>query len=230
MESGVGTWAECEAEPLTQSSLSLREWEETKRRPSHINAVLRTAHGTYHLKWFFHSWLRNPARAEWRSAQRISEVGVPTVHAIGWGRHVDGTFVVLRHVAGDPLDVLHTAGMDDSTCVDLAKKLARLVARLHDAGLCHRDLNVYHVFVDGYDVTLIDVGRVRRFRRLRWLIKDLASLLDSARFQGFPRRAARAFLAEYLRASRRSWIRRDLIRRVDRKARAYRRHNAKHGR
>jgi tRNA A-37 threonylcarbamoyl transferase component Bud32 len=98
---------------------------------------------------------------------------------------------------------------------------------MHDAGLCHRDLNVCHVLIDGDDLRVIDCGRVCRFGRRRWIVKDLASLLASARREGFPERSCRLFLARYLAVTRRSWDRRRLLRAVTRKADRYRRHTEK---
>jgi len=94
---------------------------------------------------------------------------------------------------------------------------------MHDANLCHRDLNVYHVLVDGDASRLIDVGRVIRFVRRRWVVKDLASLLASARREGYPAWSARLFLGGYLKATRRRWNRRGIIRAVARKAERIRR-------
>ena len=105
----------------------------------------------------------------------------------------------------------------------LARGLAAGVARMHDANLCHRDLNVYHVLVDGADYRLIDVGRVMRFVRRRWIVKDLATLLASARREGYPAWSARLFLREYLMATRRRWSRRGIIRAALRKAERIRR-------
>ena len=112
----------------------------------------------------------------------------------------------------------------------MARALALYVARLHDAGLCHRDLNVYHVLIHEGALRLIDVGRVRPFVRRRWIVNDLASLLDTARLEGMPASVARAFLASYLKETRRAWSRRAVLRAVELKARRYRRHNEKHGR
>lgn len=61
--------------------------------------------------------------------------------------------------------------------------VARLVARLHEAGLCHRDLYISHIFFEprpdpAAGLVLIDLQRVirPRLRRRRWRIKDLAAL------------------------------------------------------
>jgi len=201
----------------------LAGWIVEKDRASHVNA--RRLHGgrEFHLKWFRHGVLGNPGRAEWRNAARIAALGLPTVVATGWGRHPGGSFVVLEGSPGRPGDAWIRSGADGKALRSVTRELAAGVARMHDANLCHRDLNVYHVLVDGCAFRLIDVGRVMRFVRRRWIVKDLASLLASARREGFPAWSARLFLGEYLKSTRRRWSRRAIIRAVARKAERVRR-------
>jgi tRNA A-37 threonylcarbamoyl transferase component Bud32 len=63
----------------------------------------------------------------------------------------------------------------------LGVELLELVTRLHASGFHHRDMYLQHVIVRTGDgaLVLIDVGRVRRGRGTRWLVKDLAALLHS---------------------------------------------------
>jgi hypothetical protein len=67
----------------------------------------------------------------------------------------------------------------EMTFDQLLEPTADLAARLHRAGLHHRDLYLCHFFVNraGADVRLIDVARVKRLPVLlarRWIVKDLA--------------------------------------------------------
>jgi tRNA A-37 threonylcarbamoyl transferase component Bud32 len=196
----------------------LSGWIVERERASHVNARRVHAGREFHLKWFRHGVLGNPGRAEWRNAARIAGLGIPTVVAAGWGRHAGGSFVVLEGSPGLPGEAWMRSGGDARVLRGLARGLAAGVARMHDANLCHRDLNVYHVIVDGGDYRLIDVGRVMRFVRRRWIVKDLASLLASARREGYPAWSARLFLREYLKATTRHWSRRGIIRAALRKA------------
>jgi len=220
----------CERDPARSApplDAELTGWEVWKRRRSHWNA--RRAQGgiSYFLKWFFHWPWSNPASTEWRNAHRLEALGVPTVTAVGWGRHARGGFIVLEGSPGFPANAWRRHGLDGERLGRLARELAGHVATLHDAGLCHRDLNVYHVLIDADRLRLIDVGRVTRFVRSRWIVKDLASLFLSARTEGVPFSVCRAFLRAYLRASRRRWPRRGLVRAICTKAERYRRHNVK---
>lgn len=200
----------------------LAGWEIQKRRKSHWNAA-RTAGGkTYFLKWFFHGRWANPARREWLNARVIASLGIPTVLAAGWGRHSSGSFIVLEGSPGASAEAWWRKGASRDALRRPTAVLAAHAARLHDARLCHRDLNVYHVLVESDELRLIDVGRVARFRRRRWIVKDLASLLASAWHENFPLSAARLFLRKYLASTRRRWNRRRLLRAVIRKAQRYR--------
>lgn len=205
----------------------LTGWEIQSRRKSHWNARRLEGGKTHFLKWFFHGPWANPARREWRNARLVSVLGIPTVLAAGWGRHDQGTFIVLEGSAGLPAEAWLRRGATPEALLHHAMDLAALAVSLHDAGLCHRDLNVYHVLVSEEGMRLIDVGRIARFTRRRWIVKDLASLLASARREGFPASAARSFLRRYLELTCRPWSRRSLLRAVLAKAERYRRHNEK---
>jgi len=210
---------------LPPLDLELSGWEIHHRRPSHLNAVLRRNGRRYHLKWFFHGrlWPRpSPAEKEHRNALRVSDLGIPTVVPVGWGRHPRGTFFVME---GSPGHAIYDIEPRPTISIlrSIAAELGRYVARLHDARICHRDLYVDHVLIDGDSARLIDLGRARSFLRRRWILKDLGGLLFSSWREGLPQELSRAFLRSYLRASRRSWNRKRLLRSIVRKARAYER-------
>jgi tRNA A-37 threonylcarbamoyl transferase component Bud32 len=228
-ESGF-VWVEAvPGRPLPPLDEDLAGWEIEKRRASHWNARRSDGGSLLFLKWFFHGPLARPARREWRAARRIEALGIPTVVPVGWGTHRRGSFIVLEGSPGFPASAWRAHGLSPHRLEALAEIFASQVARLHDAGLCHKDLNVYHVLVDGEGLRLIDVGRVARFRRRRWIVKDLASLLASASREGIPHSTARRFLGRYLAGTRRSWNRCRLLRAVREKAEVYRRHNEKRG-
>ena len=224
------TWVEGAPTGLPPLTDDLDGWTIDRRRQSHINGH-REVHGeVFYLKWFLHGPARRPAEREWENAAALAALGIPSVDAAGWGRHRQGSFVVLRRTPGQQADHWWHENHRERQATSLTRELARLVAALHDASLCHRDLNVYHVFVDGDALALIDVGRVFRFRSWRaerWIVKDLAGLLYSARRQGFPPRLERRFLIDYLRHTRRGLRRERLLRRIEAKARRYQRHNEK---
>ncbi len=87
----------------------------------------------------------------------------------------------------------------------LLRQVAAITRRLHAAGYNHRDLNCYHFLVKepapgAFDVRLIDLQRTqrRRWRRWRWIVKDLAQLAASAPVEQIGCREKIAFLRHYL--------------------------------
>lgn len=205
----------------------LAGWTIDKRRPSHWNAHRTAGTRSYFLKWFFHGRWARPALREWQAALALESLGIPSVVALAWGRHAGGSFVVLEGSPGLPLDAWREDGLGERDLWPLARQLAQLVGRLHGSGYCHKDLNVYHVLHHRGLLRIIDVGRVARYSRSRWVVKDLASLLDSARCEGLPRSAWRALFREYTRRGYAPEARRRLLRAVVAKAARYRRHNSR---
>jgi hypothetical protein len=118
---------------------------------------------------------------EVRGIELLREAGIPTVPLVGWGRVADGRSFVITEDLGDYRDAekLVAAG---TPFEKLLEPTVDLAAKLHEAGLHHRDLYLCHFFakVDGdqVDAKLIDAARVARMTnfltRMRWVVKDLA--------------------------------------------------------
>jgi hypothetical protein len=128
-----------------------------------------------------------PAADEAVGIQLLQAANVPTVSLVAWGRLPDGrSFLITEDLAGyQPLDKLIVSGTVrfDTVC----HPVADLAAKLHLAGLHHRDLYLCHLFAkvesepgSRIDLRLIDAGRVKHLPRLwftgRWIVKDLAQL------------------------------------------------------
>jgi hypothetical protein len=107
------------------------------------------------------------------------------------------------------------------------RHVAPLIARLHDAGFAYRDLYWNHLFaaLDAEPV-LIDVHRAMRprWRRRRWIVKDLAGLLASLP-GGYSRASCLRFLHRYA-AGRPAPT---LVRAIIAKAERIRAHRPKYG-
>jgi len=115
----------------------------------------------------------------------------------------------------------------------LIRQAARLIGRMHNRGLYHRDLYLSHIFLskgrNGQErVCLIDLQRVFRPQLFagRWRVKDLAQLHYSGR-QYFRRSQQMRFLLEYLGRSRLSRADKRLVRAVVGKAGRISRHDQK---
>jgi hypothetical protein len=86
----------------------------------------------------------------------------------------------------------------------LIREVAGIVRRFHEAGYNHRDLYCRHFFIKEQasgqrEIRLIDLQRVqrRRWRRRRWIVKDLAQLAWSAPKACIHCKHKIAFLHEY---------------------------------
>ena len=155
----------------------------------------------------------------------LEGVGIPTVPLVCWGQTADGGGVlVARDLAGfTPADALLRAGRPFA---DLLAPTADLAAKLHAAGLHHRDLYPCHFLLnDALDVRLIDAARVKRLPRLtrrRWLVKDLAQFRYGAARAGVGEDALDAWLARWsarVRPTRPDALRRSVVAKTMRIAR-----------
>ena len=106
-----------------------------KKRATHWNAHARHDGKIFHLKWFFHGRLVDPALTEFRNADRLKAAKIPTVVAVGWGRHPRGSFCVLEGSPGFPANEWRQHNLSEGNLHAMARALALYVARLHDARL-----------------------------------------------------------------------------------------------
>lgn len=148
------------------------------------------------------------ADAEWGWLHRLREAGETAAEPVARVRSGQGSMVVLAAVPGRSLDAwaltAEAAGWLDRWFVYIVDEVAPLARRLHSRGWIHRDLNLAHLFaVDpraGGAPAVIDVERMfqPRWRRRRWIVKELASLLASSPVP-VPLRVQLRFLRSYAR-------------------------------
>jgi heptose I phosphotransferase len=172
------------------------------------------------------------AEDERTALDRLRRFGVPSIELAGYGTLADGrSFIMTEDLAGhhDAEQLLRAGGLFQR----LLEPTADVAARLHGAGLHHRDLYLCHFFVKAAgdpDVRLIDAARVRplssAFTRRRWIVKDLAQfwystlalpITDAQRNRWLERYAQQRGMASPTR----------LRRAIERKARAIGRHDEK---
>jgi hypothetical protein len=136
----------------------------------------------WHVKRYPAASGTTPAEAEVRGIELLAAKGIPTVPLVGWGITRDRkSFVLIDDLAEHrPCDKLLFGGMNFAPVLE---PTADLSAKLHVAGLHHRDLYLCHFFTkpgeagNAPDLRLIDCARVKplpRFFRRRWIVKDLA--------------------------------------------------------
>ena len=132
------------------------------------------------------------ARQEWRAMWTFLQVGLPGPVPIAWGQDDKNSLVLSEGVS----HVIRLSEWADRNFREgsyrnpqaipakhkIIEEVANIVARMHSKGLYHQDLYLCHFLCgseqDGLPLTLIDLQRVKRHRRLprRWQVKDLAQL------------------------------------------------------
>ena len=191
----------------------------------------------FHVKRDRRRVRQGPAAAEAAGIRTLAAAGIPTTPLAAYGRLSDGrTFVITADLTGyDDAEQLVRRGMPFER---LLRPTADLAARLHNGRLHHRDLYLCHFFAtpssdpsaagDVADVRLIDAARVKRLPRwfaTRWVVKDLAQFVYSARQAGVGPNQLKAWLVRY--AGQRGLGAADgLFGRVFRKAGVIARHDA----
>ncbi len=174
----------------------------------------------------------SPAQEEARGIQALMDAAIATVPLVGWGELPDGrSFIISMDLAGyEAADKLLAGGARFDRLRD---PTADVAAKLHDAGLHHRDLYLCHFFarVEGeeVDLRLIDAARVRllpAFLTRRWIVKDLAQFWYSGMQAGVLEEQRRAWLERYARQRRLERFD-GLLRSVIKKAAWIARHDAK---
>jgi tRNA A-37 threonylcarbamoyl transferase component Bud32 len=148
-----------------------------------------------------HAPFKTAGRREWDNILRLDGLGIQPARPAAFGERRFlcfelQSFVMTERIPGGvPLDdyiLAHYSG--ELSAERLREKrallwdLGSLMRRLHQAGFTHMDLYLNHFFVSetaegDKELFLIDLQRVaRRWAfKSRWLVKDLAALLYSAR-------------------------------------------------
>jgi len=188
------------------------------------------------------AWLRlgpgeTPARREVRYVRLLASDGIEVMSVVAYGEQLqpDGrleAFLLTEELRGYedlarflrrrfPPRPAHITRGRDQHLLRLIERIAEVARRLHQAGYNHRDFYCCHFFVrepspGEFHVRLIDLQRVQRhrWRRRRWLIKDLAQLAWSAPRERIGLTHRLAFLRHYLGRARLSRADKRLLRAV----------------
>ncbi len=151
--------------------------------------------------------VKTPAEGEAQGYRALMIEKIPTAPLVAWGVLSDRrSFLITEDLAGyEAADKLVERGLAFDR---LLEPTADLTARLHEAGLHHRDLYLCHFFAkasaaggDHFDLRLIDAARVRRLpgwpTRSRWIVKDLAQFWFSTLRLEVSDDQRRAWLRQY---------------------------------
>jgi heptose I phosphotransferase len=156
------------------------------------------------------------AQNEYRACLHLEAVGIraPTVAGFGAdGAHLAArrSWVVCDELAGYQSLEDVVAGWSQTPPSETARRalldgVARFVARLHGAGVVHRDLYICHLLIDTaawatgqVELAVLDLHRAQLHARIprRWLLRDLAALLYSSLDLGLDARAWLRFVRLY---------------------------------
>jgi heptose I phosphotransferase len=160
------------------------------------------------------------AQTEWRAIQRLQQLGIKTMHLVGYGKRGRNparlqSFVITEELA-------NTVSLENF-CRDwpvsppsyvlkrgLITKVAKIARTLHENGINHRDFYICHFLLDisagrdGIDprrlrLYLIDLHRMQIRDRVPWRsrVKDIAALYFSSMDIGLTQRDLMRFIRVY---------------------------------
>jgi len=179
---------------------------------------------------------RTAARTEWDNIGRLARLGIATSQPVTLGedpltgRSFLMTAEIDSAVPADDFVREHFVSRDTAVVRNrrrFVRRLARLIRKLHNARMTHRDLYLCHVFVrrigEEYRLHLIDLQRLggHVFRR-RWRVKDLAQLEFSRPPEVFSLTDVVRFLRTYFDVDRLGSREKCFVRSVRRKVRRMR--------
>jgi hypothetical protein len=180
------------------------------------------------------------AGLEWFRMHQLAGDGIATIQPIAFGEEIRSgrearSAILTAEVPGESLERLAANWSRDVHLPAIRRVLlgtADLVACFHGCGYIHRDLYLSHIFfaeaaASDEALHLIDLQRVMRprWRRARWIVKDLASLNYSTPL-GLVTTADRVrWLCRYLNVDRLDGRAKRLVRRIMTKTARIARHD-----
>ena len=221
---------------LLEGRLPLDEWKKSgrlttvKRGPHRVVYRADLPEGSVYVKHFLvpnfrakaRQWFRSgKGRNEGRRAAKLEAIGVPTITPVALGerrvrRFLLENYLVTKEIADTlPLDEfverrlpLMPADRQGRLRRDLARVLADLTARLHDAGFVHQDFHPGNLLIrlepdDSLRLAVIDLDALRVTRRLSWAdVRENLALLNHYFWIRCNRSDRYRFLHAYLKARR----------------------------
>jgi tRNA A-37 threonylcarbamoyl transferase component Bud32 len=136
----------------------------------------KTASGRHAARERVKRWLgRSPASREWRHLVHARAAGAPVPEPLALGRLPEGDeILVTRFVEGELLADALRVGAPARR--ERLRAVGRAVAKLHAAGLEHRDLHAGNILVGSGGATLLDLQHARRHRGEVGRARDLGQL------------------------------------------------------
>lgn len=221
---------------LRDGRLPLDEWKRSgrlttvKRGPHRVVYRADLAEGSVYVKHFLvpnfrakaRQWFRSgKGRNEGRRAAKLEAIGVPTITPVALGERrvrklLMENFLITEEIPDTlPLDEfverrlpLMAEARQAKLRRDLARTLADLTARLHDAGFVHQDFHPGNLLLhlgpdDSLRLAVIDLDALRQIRNLGWAeVRENLALLNHYFWTRCNRSDRYRFLKAYLLARR----------------------------
>ena len=235
-------------EPLATLCRGKDAFEEVKNLQGEVFRELETrrtlrfelAGGSYFLKWHRGTSLKEivknlislrmpvlGADREWNAIHRLHDVGVDTMHGVGFGEKGLNPLTKTSFIITE--DLTPTVSLEDY-CADwetnppaaavkrmLIKRVATMVRKMHLAGINHRDCYICHFLLhlpfsgqeESLKISVIDLHRaqIRNHVPRRWRDKDLIGLYFSSLNIGLTQRDILRFMRVYFDKSIRDVLR-----------------------
>jgi serine/threonine protein kinase len=100
---------------------------------------------------------------EARYAAAIEDPHIAAIHDIAQDGELD--FIVMEYISGRTLDrTLSKKGLGVQRCLRYGRQLASALAKIHSAGMIHRDLKPVNVMIAANNVKLLDFGLAKYIR------------------------------------------------------------------
>ncbi|HAU5608502.1 lipopolysaccharide core heptose(I) kinase RfaP [Citrobacter koseri] len=161
------------------------------------------------------------ADREWNAIHRLHDLGVDTMHGVGFGEKGLNPLIRMSFIITE--DLTPTVSLEDY-CADWAtnppdvkikrmiiKRVATMVRKMHAGGINHRDCYICHFLLHlpftGYEddlkISVIDLHRaqIRSKVPCRWRDKDLIGLYFSSMNVGLTQRDIWRFMKVYFSVS-----------------------------
>jgi serine/threonine protein kinase len=218
---------------LGPDGLRLDEWQAAgllttvKSGPHRIVYCVRLPEATIYIKHFLvpnrrailRQWVRRgKGRNEGKRSVQLAAIGVPTITPVALGEQRKRKFLFENYLVTPaisdtiPLDEFVERRLPqwpepERSCIrrKLARAVAVMTARLHNAGLLHHDFHPGNILLranhaEEPELFMIDLDAMRKCRRVTWkLARQNLALLDHYFWLRSSRSDRYRFLKEYLR-------------------------------
>lgn len=155
-----------------------------------------------------HGTVWSIARQEWENSRALEKAGLKTAALVAYGEECGWlwerfSFIVTEAAPGQTVEQFLRDCLDRAARRRMFDALARMIRKMHDAGLATPDLFTRHIFVDAGGVDpqfcLIDMARLDRCARVsdRLRARDLAALNVTAPLRFVSPRERARFLRVY---------------------------------